>query len=207
MARINKIHFLVFPVWRGKTDENKKKRWLINLKYLARAEDTLFVMVKVPKQRDSLLPVEKELIEAGKPLGKRFIYSNDYGRILDSINTHHTFAKEVEIIAYGQHGGSCVAEECKWLKEILKRKFSNVLFKSREQLSYSPKLTHVFFGDLVRRKKPQLLKNMTEGEVDTAMFAYLRTKGRRIDWFKKALREAKTKKDFFRRLRFPPRRL
>src|SRR3989338_6628614 len=169
MARINKIHFLVFPVWRGKTDENKKKRWLINLKDLARAEDTLFVMVKVPKQRDSLLPVEKELIEAGKPLGKRFIYSNDYGRILDSINTHHTFAKEVEIIAYGQHGGSCVAGECDWLKEILKRKFSNVLFKSREQLSYSPKSAHVFFRGLVSRKAPQLFIDMTNEELNTAM--------------------------------------
>ena len=176
MSQINTIHFLVFPTSYGKTNVQKKGRWLKNIGWLRSARNTLFVMLREKElglQRGNLLPVEKELIKAGKILGNRFIEGHLSPDLIYKIVNGHILSKNVEIIAYGQHAGVCVSAESKCLADGLQRCFPKKTFRIREVPQYSAKTKANVFKNLLKRHRPDLLAKINDVELNELADAYM----------------------------------
>jgi len=152
MTKISRIEFLVNPVWHGEVDERKKNLWLRRIKRTESKEDTLFVM---GRSGAFTHPVENELIKAGEGLGSRFIESDQISAVVDAVG-RHPLSQNVDVIAFGHHGGACAIEDSKAFVFLLGLKHPEVNFTIKEDIRLCITNDGGRLSSIIYKRNPEL---------------------------------------------------
>jgi hypothetical protein len=199
MAGINKINFLIFPVYGGEYSKTKLEQWLKQIEYSATEEGTIYaVLMHADEQTHQL---NQTLKNAGKALGNRFICEESAGVLAQKIQSH-SFAGTVQINSFGQHAHSCVKYWGEALANTLKIEKPGIEFKLAQKTGLSEKSLHTFLKEFIKTHNPALAENIANHpELRRLNFEHETEEDflrgtRKAFKFRNAVRKAKTMEEF-----------